>query len=255
MKRLIFNLNRIFLDKVLTDGIYPQTIHLFHHYFKDENNYLIEFIRFAQQKGYVIRGYDYEQKHDEKVVYLSFDDNYEVWHKMAAMLKEEGARCTFFINFAPNLMGGKLISAYYNSLGLPNGKPIALDQISELIHQGFDFGNHGLTHIPYGKLRLPHVKTDLDLNRNIFQKHFGLTLKSVAFPYGSMRYFKKEWIGEISKEFGTIYAGHPLFQDKNDNKIVFRSPLYTTESFEFNLKIQRVTHINPKLTFGKSLIG
>ncbi|KQC30598.1 polysaccharide deacetylase family protein [Flagellimonas eckloniae] len=255
MKRLIFNLNRTFLYKILKDGLYPETIHIFHHYFKDGNNYLKEFIRFVQHKGYTIRGYDYEQKPGEKVVYLSFDDNYESWYKMAQTLKEEGATCTFFINFAPNLMNDSLVSAYYNSLGLPNGRPIGLDQISDLIHEGFDFGNHGLSHVPFNNLQLSHVKTDLDLNRNFFKQQFGAKLTNVAFPYGSMRYFKKEWIDEISKEFGTIYAGHPLFQVKKNDNIVFRSPLYVSESFEFNLKIHRVTFINPNLTFGKSLIG
>lgn len=255
MKRLIFNLNRSFLDTILKDGSYPQTIHIFHHYFKDENSYLKQFIQFAQSKGYAIRGYNHEQKPGEKVVYLSFDDNYEVWHKMAQMLKEEGATCTFFINFAPNVLSTGLINAYYNSLGLPFGKPIGLDQISNLIKDGFDFGNHGFSHVPFSNLQLSHVKTDLDLNRSFFQKHFGAELTNVAFPYGSMRYFKNEWIEEIGKEFGTIYAGHPLFQDKKNKKIVFRSPLYVSESFEFNLKIQRITQIKPSLTFGKSLIG
>lgn len=255
MKHLIFNLNRTFLDNVLKGGLYPPRIHLFHHYFKDDNNYLKDFIRFAQKKGYLIRGYNYEQKPGEKVIYLSFDDNYETWHKMAQMLKQEDAYCTFFINFAPNLMGEGIMDAYYNSLGLPNGKPISLEQISQLIDDGFDFGNHGLSHLPYSELRLSHVKTDLALNQFFFQKHFGQKFTTVAFPYGSMRYFKKVWIDEINVEFGTIYAGHPLFQFKNDNKIVFRSPLYIDESFEFNMKIQRVTQVNPKYTFGKSVIG
>ena len=255
MKRLIFNFNRALLDKVLKDGLYPQTIHLFHHYFNDENTYLKEFIGFAQGKGYVIRGYNYEQKPGEKVIYLSFDDNYDAWNKLALVLKEIGASCTFFINLAPNLMTERLAKAYYNSLGLQNGKPIGLDQISNLIYEGFDFGNHGLSHVPFSNLQLSHVKTDLDLNRNFFQQHFGTPLTNVAFPYGSMRYFKTEWIDAIAKEFGTIYAGHPLFQTKNDDKLVFRAPLYTDESFEFNLKIHRVTQIKPNLTFGKSLIG
>ncbi|WP_167963345.1 polysaccharide deacetylase family protein [Saonia flava] len=252
---MIFNFNRVFFDKILKDGVYPQTIHIFHHYFKDENAYLKEFIRFAQNKGYVIRGYNYNQKTGEKVVYLSFDDNYETWYEMAQMLKEEGATCTFFINFAPNLMSDGLINAYYNSLGLINGKPIGLDKISDLIQQGFDFGNHGLSHVTFSDLQLSHVKTDLDLNRNFFQRHFEAKLTNVAFPYGSMRYFKKEWIDEISEEFGTIYAGHPLSQTENNDKFVFRSPLYISESFEFNLKIQRISNIKPSLTFGKSLIG
>ena len=255
MKRLIFNLNRTLLDKILKDGIYPQTVHIFHHYFKDNNKYLIEFIRFAKKEGYAIKGYDYEQKQGEKVLYLSFDDNYEAWYKMAQLLREEGVSCTFFINFAPNLMSDALIKEYYGSLGLPNGKPLALDQVSELMQAGFNFGNHGLAHMPYSNLQLSHVKTDLDLNRNFFQQQFGAKLTNVAFPYGSMRYFKKEWIDEVSREFGTIYAGHPLFQSKKDDKLVFRSPLYTSESFEFNLKMQRVSSIDPNLTFGKSVIG
>ena len=255
MKRLIFNLNRALLNQVLKDGLYPETIHLFHHYFKDDNNYLKEFVRFAQNQGYAVKGYNYEQKPGEKVVYLSFDDNYEAWYTLAQVLKEEEASCTFFINFAPNLMTDGLIKAYYNSLGLPNGKPIGLDRISDLIQEGFDFGNHGLSHVPFGNLQLSHVQTDLDLNRSYFQQHFGATLTNVAFPYGSMRYFRKEWVDAIAEEFGTIYAGHPLFQTKKGDKLVFRSPLYTDESFEFNLKIHRVTNINPNLTFGKSLIG
>jgi len=255
MKRWIFNFNRTFLDKILKDGVYPKTIHLFHHYFKDESNYLINFIRFAHEKGYIVKGYDHIQEQGEKVVYLSFDDNYESWYEMAQLLKEEGARCTFFINLAPYLMSNSQLNAYYESSGLPSGKPIKLDQISELIQEGFDFGNHGLSHIPYGQVKLSHVKTDLDLNRNYFQEHFRIKLTNVAFPYGSMRYFKNEWIDEISTEFGRIYAGHPLYQPKKNDQLVFRSPLYVDQSFEFNLKLQKVKWLNPILTLGKSLIG
>ncbi|NQZ43237.1 MAG: polysaccharide deacetylase family protein [Flavobacteriaceae bacterium] len=255
MKRLIFNFNRSLLNSVLGNGKYPDTIHIFHHYFNDGNDYLVRFIDYAQAKGYLVKGYDHQQQEGEKVIYLSFDDNYAAWVELAASLKKVGANCTFFTNFAPNLMSDRMVSAYYNSLGLSDGRPVALDQVARLLEQGFDFGNHGMSHVPFGNLQRSHVITDLELNRSFFKDRFGSDLKNVAFPYGSMRYFKKEWVKTISAEFGTVYAGHPLYQTKKGNDLVFRAPLYASEGFEFNLKIHNVKRIDPKFTLGKSLIG
>ena len=163
-----------------------------------------------------------------KSVVLTFDDGYKSFIQYAyPILKELGFSATLFV--------------YTDFVGAGRNA-LTWTELKKLAEEGFQVEAHTKTH---GDLRRTakesneeyarRLKTELELPRNLFQKHLDRYPQTLAYPYGA----QDAGVVEKTKEDGYVAAftvhrqGNPSFVDPFR---IHRSQIYSEMSLEDFIK-------------------
>ena len=128
-----------------------------------------------------------------KPIILTFDDGYRDFLTAAMpVLRAHGFSATVFL-VAERIGGSATWDAEY-------GEPAPLlswEEVRALHEAGIDFGCHSLLHHPMTGLSRAELAKDTVLARAILQERLGISVKTVAYPYGAQNGFVRSVIRDL----------------------------------------------------------
>ncbi len=142
----------------------------------------------------VVSAREYDEGGDarEKLLFVSFDDNYSTWHQQRGRLAKLGVRAMFYVNTEPLdcAAADPVAVAYYDRLGQQADRcPLTSGQLADLVADGHELGCHTHTHPNLGQLPVAAALDELRLNRDILAKFIGKLPVDMSFPFGMPRNF------------------------------------------------------------------
>jgi len=133
---------------------------------------------------------------------ITFDDGYEDNFTVAyPILHDLGLTATIFLT--TDYLGRT--STFNADLRLPM---LTWEQIREMSAAGFEFGSHGCSHRPLGKLSREEVERELRASKEVIEDHLGREVTSLAYPHGSFNAETKELAAQAG--YRMAFAVHPL---------------------------------------------
>ncbi len=109
-------------------------------------------------------------KQPQRGVFIGFDDGYEgVYTYAYPILKEEGAKATFFL--------------VAKTLSRPNRLSYA--QVREMLNNGMAIGSHTVNHIDLDTLQPDKIFRELNDSKYDLQNAFEVPVEAIAYPCGS----------------------------------------------------------------------
>lgn len=142
--------------------------------------------------GYKFVFYDEFLKSHDKVICLSFDDNYYSWYESLELLDALGIKVTFFVNTLPlrDKANKAIINDYFERICFQGDrKTLSSNEINEIASCGHRIGCHTHSHFNLSKVKYATAVDDIKINKDILESILGTTINSFAFPYGMPRFF------------------------------------------------------------------
>lgn len=223
-------------------------------------------IRALRQLGYRAVGpqeylASWSKSDTERLMFISFDDNYRSWHAARGLLDEVGIRATFYVNTLPfrDTCSDADLASYFERIAF-HGERVTLSraELRELAADGHTIGCHSHSHY-----RLAHL-TESTWDAEILQcKHrleelIGAEVSDFAFPYGMRRWFSQPLHDYCSKiGFRTVAAAIPamLHVGVEAGNYIHRSGWRLADAVEANIRDLAVDgRLFEKFT-GRSAIG
>ena len=127
-----------------------------------------------------------------KMLFVSFDDNYQTWHRALELLDEVGVRAMFYVNTRPfmDVCPEPERLAYFERIA-HRRQPVSMTraELGELVAAGHEIGCH--THSHYNLARLEPDRWDAEIRdcRRQLEDLVGRPIQHFAYPYGMRRYF------------------------------------------------------------------
>ncbi len=171
-----------------------------------------------------------QMKQPQRGAFIGFDDGYEDIYTYAyPILKEEGAKATFFL--------------VAKTLSRPNRLSYA--QVREMLDHGMGIGSHTVNHIDLDTLQPDEIFRELNDSKYDLQNAFDIPVEAVAYPCGS----KNEAVFVETKKVYTIG-----FTASMDQKVPNTSmAIHRYGVFQWNHSINSILK-NKRLCHNKWLI-
>jgi peptidoglycan/xylan/chitin deacetylase (PgdA/CDA1 family) len=126
-------------------------------------------------------------KPGEKLLFVSFDDNYRSWHEARAVLDETGIRATFYTNTLPfrDRCDAAELARYFDRIAF-RGNRVTLStlELKELVRDGHTIGCHSHTHYRVSDLSVDQWDAEIRQSKRILEDLTGMEIANFAFPYG-----------------------------------------------------------------------
>lgn len=157
---------------------------------------LASHIRFFQRRGYMfLTGRDLADSWPERAVCFTFDDAYVSTLENGLPLFRE-AKATASLYAVPSQVGGR--SAWDGDRAQPLADWHALRKAQD---QGFEIGNHTLTHARLADLSSDSVRMEIEeAHRNLLRE--GIRPASFCYPYGSESVEARRAVAEAGYKVG-----------------------------------------------------
>lgn len=197
----------------------------------------------------------------DRLLFISFDDNYRSWHEALPLLDELGVRATFYTNSGPlrDCCSAADLAAYFDRIDFV-GERICLSrqELRQISDAGHDIGCH--THWHYALCDLPRGRWAEEI-LGCKQRLEDITGRSVAhfsYPYG-MRRFMPQGIPDYCQSLGfkSVAHGIPGMQHQNGRSgaIIHRTGWRLGQSSQHNLlNLEIDGRLFERIT-GRSAIG
>lgn len=197
----------------------------------------------------------------EKLLFLSFDDNFKSWHESLDALTKVSASCTFYVNsgvFRDEASPGE-ISDYFDRIKYYGDRlTLARSELRDIADCGHTIGCHTHSHAQLSKTPRENWHAEILVSKNILEGISEQAIQDFSIPYGMRRHFSddlRSYCNSIG--FKTIVVGIPSqhHAEKVDPLQIYR----TVWKFELSLKdnianLQIDGRLYAKL-FGRSAIG
>ncbi|HDR04293.1 MAG TPA: polysaccharide deacetylase family protein [Candidatus Marinimicrobia bacterium] len=124
---------------------------------------------------------DYLHSSAEKKLAITFDDGYENTYTEAfPILEEYGFKATVFLIY--DYLGQ--MNLWDANIGGVRFRHLDAAQVQRLLNAGWEAGSHGLSHKPLISADSDWLQKELFHSKVLLEKHFGVSVKSFAFPFG-----------------------------------------------------------------------
>ncbi|MEM1048130.1 MAG: polysaccharide deacetylase family protein [Pseudomonadota bacterium] len=198
---------------------------------------------------------------DEKLVFVSFDDNYRSWHDSLDTLEACGVTATFYVNSGVlrDTCPPDDIAGYFDRIR-HTGERVTLNraEIYDLAERGHTIGCHTHSHPVLSALPPENWPDEILRSKQTLEDLSGRAVQDFSFPFGMRRHFSsalRTYCASIG--FRTIATGLPA-----QHRAGFIDPLalHRTE-WKFDLSLaDNLTNlrIDGRLygwLFGRSVIG
>jgi peptidoglycan/xylan/chitin deacetylase (PgdA/CDA1 family) len=192
VKRAAFGLIRQFHFLFADRGL-PSKVALYLHSIEPQHHAAFEaMVRGFKEAGYRFCGpADYVAAKD-KVVFASFDDNYEAWYDALPFFDQLKERFTFYVNTLPlaDRADGATISDYFSRLRhTGEWKPLSSDQLRFIHRAGHVIGTHSHSHFDLASLPFDQAVEEIRVGRAGLEEITGAPVRHLSFPFGMRRHF------------------------------------------------------------------
>lgn len=168
-------------------------------YFSDQG------YRFASPQEFVSSGME------EKLLFVSFDDNFKGWHEALGTMQTCDATATFYVNSGVfrDAASAQAISGFFDRIRyFGDRQTLSRDELCEISAQGHTIGCHTHTH-PMLSL-LPQTAWDDEIlaSKQALEDILGRAVDDFSFPFGMRRHFSpalRKYCSDIG--FKTIATG------------------------------------------------
>jgi peptidoglycan/xylan/chitin deacetylase (PgdA/CDA1 family) len=239
----------------------PRQVALYLHAIEDHAwpafHAMVEHFQYA---GYRFVGPDALSATEDRVVFLSFDDNYRSFWRALPVLERLDVVATFYINTCAfrDRVGRTEIDAYFDRLHFHGERvPLSVAELREIAAAGHVVGAHGHTHRMLAALPAAEARKDIRTSKQLLEDLLGEEVAHFSYPYGMRRHFT-ESLRAFCRDIGfrTIANAIPgmQFAPRRADRIQ-RSPWRLDAPLAVNLDNLRVDgRLFERLT-GRSAVG
>lgn len=195
-----------------------------------------------------------------KLLFLSFDDNFDHWHGYLDTFADLGATATFYVNSGvfSDVAGAAEIRAYFERIRYHGAQTtLSTSQLREIAEAGHTIGCHTHTHPMLSKLPAGRWPDEILGSKATLEDILGRAVTDFSYPFGMRRHFTeplRRYCTEVG--FRTIATALPgLLYAPCDPHAVHRTGWTFGLDLESNLKNLRIdARFFVELT-GRSAIG
>ena len=130
----------------------------------------------------------------DRLVYVSFDDNYRSWFEARHMLEELEITATFFTNTLPfrDVADAHTIEAYFDRVAHHGDRtPMTRAELRALSDAGHRVGCHSHSHFRLSSLPPAVWQQEIDGCRTILEDIIAAPVTDFSFPFGMRRHFSE----------------------------------------------------------------
>lgn len=189
-----------FHHHVMDRGL-PQTVALYVHALDAEHHgAFAEAVRHFQASGYHVATDpdDFLERQHERVLWLSFDDNFRSWYEARGLFDALGVRCTFYVNSGVfrDVASPAVCDAFLDTVGHRRGPhTLTTDELRALHADGHTIGAHTHTHPVLSGIPSPRARAEIRTGKRDLEHLLGAPVEHFAYPFGLRRYFDDRLIG------------------------------------------------------------
>jgi len=146
--------------------------------------------RFADPRTYV-----YDDACDEKLLFVSFDDNFKNWYNALDVLEACGASCTFYVNSGlfRDVAAPREISDYFDRIRyFGERKTLSRPELREMADRGHTIGCHTHTHPMLSQTPRQNWYEEIVGSKRILEDIVGRPVLDFSFPFGMRRHFSND---------------------------------------------------------------
>jgi peptidoglycan/xylan/chitin deacetylase (PgdA/CDA1 family) len=154
-----------------------------------------EMVAYFQDAGYRFAGPDEFLEAEERIAFLSFDDNYRSFWTVLPLLEELDVVATFYVNTC--VFRGRSshaeIDAYFDRLHFTGERvPLSTAELREIAAAGHFVGAHGHSHRMLTALPPAEARQDIESSKRLLQDLLDHEVAHFSYPYGMRRHFNED---------------------------------------------------------------
>ncbi|TKT77458.1 polysaccharide deacetylase family protein [Aquamicrobium sp. LC103] len=127
-----------------------------------------------------------------KRLFISFDDNYQSWHRALPVLERHGVTCTFYVNSGVfrDMASPSAIHDYRDRIAYRGSdRTLSRAELREISAAGHTIGCHTHTHPMLSRLDRRHWDAEILHSKTYLEGLIGKQVRDFSFPYGMRRHF------------------------------------------------------------------
>lgn len=245
----------------MSKGQLPNKIALYFHEVKrDEFDKLEAIINLFKNNEYNFVGSEEFVRSTNKVIFLSFDDNYFSWVNTAEQLAKKNILTTFFINTSPlrDTASKSEISNYAERINYKYElKTLSSNEIKYIYDLGHYIGGHSHSHFNLNKISFNDAIVEIEKNKQMLEDIIKNNITAFSYPYGMRRFFNTDLRNYCLKiGYSMICNAIPGMQFSIQERTnIFRTPWHLEKKIEYNMDNIKIDGRYFELITGRSAVG
>lgn len=148
---------------------------------------------------------------DEKLLFVSFDDNFKSWHEALGTMEACRATATFYVNSGMfrDVAPPHVISDFFDRIRyFGDRQTLSRNEVSEISASGHTIGCHTHTHPMLSLLPRDAWDDEILASKHVLEDILGGAVDDFSFPFGMRRHFSpalRDYCADIG--FKTIATG------------------------------------------------
>ena len=182
---------------------------------------------------------------DGKLLFVSFDDNFNSWHRALPLLDRLGVRATFYVNTLP--IRGKAepgeIEDFFDRIHHKGERAtLSEDEIREIAAAGHTIGCHSHAHYDLGSVPEDVAKSEIRVSKEILEDLLQRKVTDFSYPFGMRRNFTeplRDYCFQIG--FETICNAIPgRLHETPKPRYINRTPWDFTRTMPYNIDNMKI---------------
>lgn len=180
-----------------------------------------------------------------KLLFVSFDDNFNSWHRALPLLAKLDVKATFYMNTLP--IRGKAdpaeIEDFFDRIGHKGERAtLSEGEIREIATAGHFIGCHSHSHFDLGSVSEEVAKTEIQISKEILEDLLQRKVADFSYPFGMRRNFTerlRDYCFQIG--FETICNAIPgRLHEAPRSRYINRTPWDFTQSMPYNIDNMKI---------------
>ena len=141
---------------------------------------------------------------DERVLLVSFDDNFRSWHQALGLMARLGVKATFYVNSLPfrDVADETAIARYRRRLRAEEQhETLSRAELREIRSHGHTIGCHSHSHFVLSRLPRELWEREILGSKRLLEEIVGDEISDFSWPYGMRRHFSDE-LSAYCREIG-----------------------------------------------------
>jgi peptidoglycan/xylan/chitin deacetylase (PgdA/CDA1 family) len=194
----------------------------------------------------------------ERVVLLTFDDNFKDWTGLLETMGRWRAVATFYVNTLPMAGSADEIRNYYDRIDQPPmTAPLTADGLLVLRRGGHVIGSHTHSHRSLMDLSVAAAISEVTQAKTALEQLLGESVDHFAYPYGRRRDFSSHLAGHVlGLGIHTIATGRSgLLHSPTPNWLIHRTAWKLSRPADYNLASLKLDGSAFDALTGRSAVG
>lgn len=150
-------------------------------------------VSFFREVGYrFVDPFELLNTREERVIMVSFDDNYRSWHRALPLLEQLELRATFYVETGPLTasLGDRSLDGLHRTNGTrPQHRYLRPGEVLDLRRAGHRVGAHAHTHRSLTDLPERVARWEITRSKRILEEVLQEPVLHFSYPYGTPRHF------------------------------------------------------------------